>query len=262
MPESATSDDLLAGLKNGLLLGAAVLALALPPARHQNIDANAAVVPTTAALASVIPRSSPAPARADLGDAQVSVAARHMADWVARSGDNQGLPFLILDKRNAQLLVFSPAARLQGDTPVLLGSAPGDHTLDGVGSKPIAEVRPEERTTPAGRFLAQTGRNTLPEDVLWVDYDAAVSIHRVRATDPRERRLERLASPTAQDNRISYGCINLPVAFFEQTLWPAVQAGRSVVYVLPEQLPLDEVFAASFAMPGHHIPSALAVGRL
>jgi hypothetical protein len=34
-------------------------------------------------------------------------------------------------------------------------------------------------------------------------------MHRVRATNPLERRLQRLATPTPDDNRISYG---LPMA--------------------------------------------------
>ncbi len=259
-PPAGTRDDLLAGLKNGVLLGAAVLALALPPTRHPGV--HAAAVPTPAAWTPSAASRLPEQRRADIGAAAVSVAARHIADWVARTGDNHGLHFVILDKRNAHLLLFGPDARLLGDTPVLLGSAPGDHTVAGVGQKPIAHVLPEERTTPAGRFVARAGRNTVPEDVVWVDYDAAVSLHRVRATDPRERRLERLASPTVDDNRISYGCVNLPVAFFEQALWPAFRTGQGIVYVLPEQLPLDQVFAAAFAMPARDIAGTAPVGRL
>jgi len=104
-------------------------------------------------------------------------------------------------------------------------------------------VRPSERTTPAGRFVAQPGKNAGHEDVLWVDYDAAVSMHRVRATNPAEHRLERLASPTPKDNRISYGCINMPVKFFEQTLWPTFGKRGGIVYVLPEKKSLEQVFA-------------------
>ena len=70
--------------------------------------------------------------------------------------------------------------------------------------------------------------------MVWIDYDAAVSMHRVRPTNPDERRLERLASADADDNRISYGCINVPVAFFESVIWPVMSAARGVVYVLPE----------------------------
>jgi hypothetical protein len=108
---------------------------------------------------------------------------------------------------------------------------------------PLVLVRPLAPTTPAGRFQGEIGRNMRGEDVLWVDYEAAVSMHRVITTNPEERRLQRLASPQVSDNRISYGCINVPVAFFERVLMPASRAGAApVVYVLPEVRPLREVF--------------------
>ena len=61
---------------------------------------------------------------------------------------------------------------------------------------------------------------------MWVDYDAAVSMHRVITSNPAERRLQRLASPTPKDNRISYGCINLPAAFFDKVLSPTVNSAE------------------------------------
>jgi hypothetical protein len=143
--------------------------------------------------------------------------------------------------------VFDAQGRLRGDTPVLLGYAPGDDSVPGIGQRPIDQVRPQERTTPAGRFEAGSGRNLLDEDVIWVDYDAAVSMHRVRATDPRERRLERLATPSTADNRISYGCVNVPVAFFDTVVWPALGGHQVVVYVLPEVKSLDQVFPQAAA---------------
>jgi hypothetical protein len=115
--------------------------------------------------------------------------------------------------------------------------------VPGIGERPVEKVRPEERITPAGRFVARPGRNLTGEDIVWVDYGAAVSMHRVRAINPKERRLERLASASSADNRISYGCINLPVAFYEQVLRPMVVSGPTLVYVLPETRPLDRQFA-------------------
>lgn len=86
--------------------------------------------------------------------------------------------------------------------------------------------------------------NANGEDVVWVDYDAAVSMHRVRANVKAERRLERLASSTAADNRISFGCINLPVSFYEKVLNPLVRGSGAVVYVLPETQPAAALFGA------------------
>ena len=181
---------------------------------------------------------------ADFGLESPSPDARHLADWVAHSGDNQNADFIVVDKRDAKAYVFDAHARLRGASPVLLGAAVGDESVPGIGTRPIAEVRPEERTTPAGRFVAERGRNLKGEDVVWVDYDAAVSMHRVRATKPIERRLERLATPTVDDNRISYGCINVPVAFYETYVQPTVATHRAIVYVLPESKPVQQVFGS------------------
>jgi len=110
----------------------------------------------------------------------------------------------------------------------------------------MSQIRPEEKTTPAGRFVSQPGQNTHGEDIVWVDYDAAVSMHRVRMVDPKERRFERLASPDPKQRRISYGCINVPVKFFNSVVWPMFGKHEAVVYVLPETRHVRQVFGAAY----------------
>ena len=178
----------------------------------------------------------------DFGSTRAPDDVNRVAAWAVREADNGTMPFAIVDKRRAQVYVFEAGGRLLGTSPVLLGYAAGDHTVAGIGNKAIEDIRPQERTTPAGRFVSEPGRNSLGHDVVWVDYDAAVSMHRVRATNPKERRLERLATPTPADNRISWGCINVPVAFFDATVWPNLGRGRAVVYVLPESSSLTAFF--------------------
>ena len=173
---------------------------------------------------------------------QASSDLRRMANWIARSGDHASMPFVVIDKRAAHLYVFDAQARLLDHTAVLLGSAQGDDSVPGIGDKAIADVLPEERTTPAGRFVGQRGLNLGGEDVVWVDYGAAVSMHRVRANAPKERRLQRLASESSDDNRISYGCINIPANFFDAHIAPTFSAQQAMVYVLPEQKTLQTVF--------------------
>jgi hypothetical protein len=231
--------DLVVGLRQGVLVGAAVLAVTLPPAGSATARLSPRHAPAVAA-AMAIPDD---PRVADFGEHVASPDARLVADWVARRGDNQRLPFVILDKRDARVFVFDAGARLVDASPVLLGAAAGDDSVDGIGQRPIADVRPEERTTPAGRFVSQPGRNASGEDVVWVDYRAAVSMHRVRPVDPKERRLERLASNDPAQRRISYGCINVPVAFFDAVIKPVVGTRRAIVYVLPETRDVRSVFA-------------------
>ncbi len=196
---------------------------------------------------STTPQSPPvAPGRvvtADFGSHKPSGDARRMANWIVQASDNQKHSFVIVDKKDARVYVFDANGRMKHNTPALLGSALGDDSVPGIGDKPLSQVQPEEKTTPAGRYVAELGMNTNGEDIVWVDYDAAVSMHRVRANNQSERRLERLASQTAEDNRISFGCINLPKTFYETVLQPTVKAGQTIVYVLPETRPLEKTFA-------------------
>ncbi len=186
----------------------------------------------------------PSAQAADAGLSRAAPATRQLIQWVRATLDNQQLPFIVVDKARARAFAFEASGALRASAPVLMGAARGDHSVPGIGERPIASIQPEERTTPAGRFEAELGHNAQGEEVLWVDYEAAVSLHRVRATQPAERRLQRLASATPEDNRISYGCINVPRVFYEQVVQPLVGrfGGRAIVYVLPEVLPVSTVF--------------------
>jgi len=198
-------------------------------------------------LAAPLARTAPTATAA----ARLSADAQTIAAWVVADRDAHGLPFLIVDKRHATVAAFDAAGRLLASAPALLGLARGDDSVPGIGERRIADIRPFERTTPAGRFEAELGRNSGGEDILWVDYDAAVSMHRVRPVKASERRLERLASPTANDNRISYGCINVPAAFYDGTILPLFQPRNGIVYVLPDTKPLAAVFRAAVTRTAH-----------
>jgi hypothetical protein len=178
------------------------------------------------------------------GHERASREVRHIADWIVHSDDSHGLPFVILDKIDAKIFVFDAGGRIQGAAPALVGAARGDDTVPGIGDREYADMPLETRTTPAGRFVAALGQDSHGEDVLWVDYDAAVAIHRVVTTKPEERRLQRLATPTPLDNRISYGCINVPKRFYENVVSPAFTGTDGIVYVLPETRPAREVFGS------------------
>ena len=166
---------------------------------------------------------------------------RFVAQIVA-THNNQGLPFMVVDKVRAQVWIFSDQGALVSMAPALLGLALGDVSIDGIGSRKLANIRPAERITPAGRFVSFLGRNLQGHEVLWVDYDGAVSLHRVIMGKASEQRARRLATPTPLDNRISFGCINVPAKFFNASILPTVREKGSIVYVLPETLALSQVF--------------------
>lgn len=167
---------------------------------------------------------------------------RQIANWVAASGDNRGLPFMIVDKDHAQVFLFDTQSRILGAAPTLLGVGRGDDSVPGIGRRRLATMAPVERTTPAGRFEASLGHD-LEQDVLWIDYDSALSLHRVIVGNPVDRRHERLASASPLDNRISYGCINVPASFYDTLVVPAFKGTVGIVYILPETRRLGEVFA-------------------
>ncbi|WP_207717691.1 hypothetical protein [Caenimonas soli] len=183
-------------------------------------------------------------AGADFAKESPSADARHVADWAVDSGDHKAMPFVIVDKVAGRVFVFDAHGRLQGAAPALLGLALGDHSVPGIGSRKMSTIRPEERTTPAGRFVATLERSLKGDEILWIDYDAAIALHRVIATAPKERRLQRLDSRTPSDRRITYGCINVPVKFFDNVVVPAFRGTAGVVYVLPETRSAREVFGS------------------
>jgi len=191
------------------------------------LAASLGVAPTRAAAQTAEPQSNPVD---------------EMASWVRATHDNADLPFVIVDKIDATVFVYGPDGQLRGAAPALLGLARGDDSTPGVGDKDLSAITPEERTTPAGRFVAGYGPARGGESVLWVDFATAISMHPVVTSNPREHRLERLQSPTVDDNRISYGCINLPADFYEDVVRPSFTGTRGIVYILPETRSLAEVF--------------------
>jgi hypothetical protein len=181
-------------------------------------------------------------ARADFQGKSAPAPVRRMADWVVASADNGSLAFAIIDKKEAEVFVFDSQGQILDAAPALLGLGVGDDSAPGVGNKPLSAIRPQDRTTPAGRFNAFLGHERGHPDFFWVDYKNAVALHRVVKGTPKDRRAERLASPTPLDNRITFGCINVPVAFFEQTVLPAFKGTKGIVYILPEVKAMRDFF--------------------
>jgi hypothetical protein len=169
---------------------------------------------------------------------------RQLARWVVDAGDHGGAPFAIVDKRGATLNVFDGNGKLLGASPALLGLTPGDGSMPGVAQRVQTGLSLQDRTTPAGRFISEPGRNLKGERVVWVDYASAFAIHRMRPAPERERREERLASVTPDDNRITLGCVVVPVAFYENVVDPLIGRRHAVVYVLPESGAIEGLLAA------------------
>ena len=189
-------------------------------------------------LALVLPCALAAEPATQAGDGlqaqDASAEARQVANVVAATRDNQRLPYIIIDKANARVFVFDAAGRLMGSDAALLGMARGDESAHGIGARKLSAIGPSDRVTPAGRFLAWLDHDALGQEVLLVDYDASIALHAVVEGTVAERRAERLASATPDDNRISFGCINVPLRFYAEVVRPAFAGTRGYVYILPE----------------------------
>ena len=179
---------------------------------------------------------------------------KRVSRWVIDSGDNGGLPYLLIDKVNAQVFSFNRAGQFQGATPALLGMARGDRLL-APNTATMAQMSPQVRITPAGRFVSRLAIDSHGKELLVLDYDASISLHAVVKGTPKEHRAERLKSETAQDNRISFGCINVPATFYSTVVSPSFTGTKGVVYVLPETSPAAQLFGFQPVDPA--IPGAL-----
>lgn len=179
-----------------------------------------------------------------------------LAGWVIATGDNRGLPFAVIDKAAAQILIFDTDGKVQGMAPILIGSAIGDMSAPGVGDRELKDIPKADRTTPAGRFLAGFGPAAGGERVLWVDYATSVSIHSILTTaaSKKEKRKERLASPQPDDNRITHGCINVSSTFYKSVVAKTFKKG-GIFYVLPDTMSVEDAF------PGFTAPTRIAAAE-
>lgn len=146
---------------------------------------------------------------------------------VGRS-DNQGKQFIVADKQAGTLTMYTASGQQITSTPALFGKTAGDSV--------------SSKNTPSGRFetkqanvstegyggsaqvLTQNGQNLQLSG-------SSYAIHRVYTKYASENRQGRLDTPTATDNRISLGCINVPVDFYDTYL---NSDQDTVVYVMPE----------------------------
>ena len=98
--------------------------------------------------------------------------AARITNWVIATRDNGGAPFIVIDKTAARVLVFDADGQSLGSAPALLGITRGDDSVPGIGDRELRKIPVQDRTTPAGRFVARYGPAAGGSKVLWVDYAA------------------------------------------------------------------------------------------
>lgn len=226
-----------------LMLGFAVVACSVGPA-----------------LARTRHAPSPAAAAAPAADSPAPGVTGELADWIAASDDNGGLPFLIVDKLGARVYAFDAGGAPLGSAPALVGLARGDDSPPQIRGLQLSQINDDQRTTPAGRFETEWGPSENHGTMLWVDELDAIAMHPVMSVNAGERRAERILSSDPNDHRISYGCINVPKPFYERVLLTALNGGNAIVYVMPDTKPIAEVFPAFAAAMDARIASSPDAG--
>jgi hypothetical protein len=219
-----------------------LFALTAALAGAAGMDTTLPTVAQTAASAQLAYAPMAEVRRAEFRGQHASSDVQHVADWSVHSADSRGLPFIIIDKVNARAYAFDRYGTLIDSTPVLIGMGVGDKFAPGVLQMDMYKTKPWQRITPAGRFFAEEDRNLQGEKVLWVDYDAGIAIHRLPSKPTKQRRHERIVSPDPAEHRITYGCINVPPAFYDRVVAPNFRNRGGYVYVLPDSMPLSAVF--------------------
>jgi hypothetical protein len=154
---------------------------------------------------------------------------RYIAQWAVSSRDHGGLPFVVVDKARARLFAFDPDGHLSGSGPVLLGAARSDDNA--------------VPATPAGRFVADNWLSSRAEGIVWVNGATQLNLHAVPSSNAPGRGIQRLASRRLEDKRISEGSLHVAAEFYRDHLG-VLRTQPSVAYVLPETLPVDEVFGS------------------
>ena len=228
------------------LVALAGLALVLPSPASPSVDAATPKSAKTVLPKKKRPTKAPAP---PVELPALSVPAQRVTTWVAETGDNNALPYVVIDKPAAAIYAFDATGKPVGFGSVLIGRALGDDATPGVGSKSLAEIGPAEKTTPAGRYLAKFGLAAGHNKVLWVDYATSVAMHTIPTGNPKENRAKRMLSPEIDDNRITFGCINVPKALYNGKIAPLFAKKGGYVYILPDVKPLEDAFPPLHARP-------------
>lgn len=162
---------------------------------------------------------------------KMSPLAQMVYENMAPVAKKSGKGFIVADKPMGMIHFFSPNGRLLVQDVSLYGADAGDVAQAG------------KKITAAGAFKLKLDRfvpgyagNMTLDLVGSEDVEGAVTaIHAAYLDEPAEKRLDRLASETPDDNKISNACINTTHETFVNKLKPNIEEfDGGMVFVLPD----------------------------
>ena len=177
--------------------------------------------------------------------AQMSPTAQNVYEAMAPVAMKSGKWFMVADKPNGMLHIFKEDGSHALSDPTLYGKDTGD-VMEAVSS-----LEGGAKVTPAGKFTLKARPSTYAggQELILVeskDYTGYIAIHAADTSTPSENRLGRLDTPTAADNRVSYGCINTKHDTFINDIAPNIaNLDGGMVFVVPDaQEQAAQMFAA------------------
>jgi len=177
--------------------------------------------------------------------AQMSPTAQAVYEAMAPVAMKSGKWFMVADKPNGMLHIFKEDGSHALSDPTLYGKDTGD-VMEAVSS-----LKGGAKITPAGKFTLKARASTYAggQELILVeskDYTGYIAIHAADTSDASENRLGRLDTPSAADNRVSYGCINTKHDTFINEIAPNIaNLDGGMVFVVPDaQEQAAQMFAA------------------
>ena len=157
--------------------------------------------------------------------------AKETTNKIVQTGDNGNRPFVVADKKSGKLYAFNEKGKMMAEMNALFGKDAGDALIQ------------NKSVTPSGKYEAKVN-----DASYWKEFDygttidfaktlhgTKLAIHRLYTNVKDQNRPGRLKSETADDNKISGGCINCDDAAYDRILKPMFEEkGGGTVYILPE----------------------------
>jgi hypothetical protein len=181
---------------------------------------------------------------------EMSAEAQRVYELMAPVAIKTGKSFFIADKPNGMIHAFAGNGSYMVSAPSLYGKAAGDVLSRSSSKKSLDEMTDTDKVTPAGTFKMRaaersgyTGGYVLffdnPETGVAIGAEAGgtaiVAVHSVYTGTPSENRQNRLATATASDNKVSFGCINTAEDFFLDSVVPNIDSfDGGMVFVMPD----------------------------
>jgi len=162
----------------------------------------------------------------ELARAGWSPEVRQVASWSISSHDHAGQPFVIIDQARARLFAFTGQGLLAGSTRILHGG--------------------NDAPLPAGRYTADSWRSARAGTIVWADAEGDLSLQAMPVASRPARVVPTVLAEGAGD-----ASVQVAGEFYRQHL-RAFRSQDSVLYVLPELMPLHQSLTRYASAPCRH----------